>query len=338
MKKVLFALAAVVALAACSKEETIIADKGDAIGFDTFVENSTRSVDDKSLTKANLANFAVYGAVTNDNATAALIFDNVEVVGSNFVENAGYSTWTYQGTQYWIAGADYDFAAVAPAARGVAGAFNVTTKKTALPFTNDGVTDLLYAQTTAEGKAQGNTAVGFSFRHILSKIKFSFKNEYLSTGSTIAVRNIKLTNAHKTATATLDASTVWALGATTFEIPFGDAETVNDNNLETIAQGSELESYNARFIIPSANEHTYVVSFDVDIVYGSTVVETYSHTANVAFAPAAGTSYDIKTVINHTNIDPEKSQEPIEFTVTKVDEWGADNTSIEGTINPVQNN
>ena len=48
MKKVIFALAAVVALAACSNEETIVADKGEAIGFDTFVENSTRSVNDPS--------------------------------------------------------------------------------------------------------------------------------------------------------------------------------------------------------------------------------------------------------------------------------------------------
>lgn len=340
MKKVLFALAAVVALAACSKEETIIADKGAAIGFDTFVENSTRSVDDKSLNNGNLADFAVFGTVTKEDT--ALIFDNVEVTGEGVGANANWS-YASQYTQYWIAGATYNFAAVAPYDDYNASYANATTT---FEFTNDGVTDLLYAEATQiEGQdgsgnpaAPANGKVAFSFRHVLSKIKFSFENQYNASGSSIAVRNIVLTNAHQTATATLNANTAWALDAATFEIPFGDAETVNNDILETIAQNKELESYNARFIIPSAVNYTYVVSFDVDIVYGSTVVETYHHTANVAFAPAAGTSYDIKTIIKASNIDPTKSQEPIEFTVTTVNEWGTDNTSTQGTINPVQNN
>lgn len=341
MKKVFLALAAVVALAACSKEETIIADKGAAIGFDTFVENSTRSVDDKSLNNDNLANFGVFGTVTKEDT--ALIFNNVEVTGSDVGQDA---TWSYsdQYTQYWIAGATYNFAAVAPYGAYTSASYADAT--TTVEFVNNGVTDLLYAEATAivgkdgsgDPTAPANGKVAFSFRHVLSKIKFSFENQYNASGSSIAVRNIMLTNAHQTATATLNASTAWALGATTFEIPFGDAETVNNDNLETIAQGSELESYNARFIIPSAVNYTYVVSFDVDIVYGSTVVETYHHTANVAFAPAAGTSYDIKTIIKASNIDPTKSQEPIEFTVTTVNEWGTDNTSTEGIINPAQNN
>ena len=359
MKKVIFALAAVVALAACSQEDVIVADKGAAIGFDTFVGKATR-VDDPSLTTENLANFGVFGTVTNTVANednTALIFNNVKVAGSNLVDGAGYSTWTYEGTQYWIAGAKYNFAAVAPktvkvndvdtdvytnasyaVTSSVVDDEKVYTGTTTLSFDNNGEIDLLYAEATAVGEAgsgdaehPANNKVAFTFRHILSKIKFSFENQYLSTGSKIVVRDIVLTNAHKTATATLNASTVWALDGTTFQIPFGNAAVAAVDAEETIAQGSELESYNARFIIP-ATEYTYNVTFAVDIVYGTTVVETYEHEAELTFTPVAGTSYDVKTTITHENIDPDKSQESIEFTVTEVNEWNNPATNKEAEI------
>ena len=343
MKKVIFALAAVVALAACSQEDVIVADKGAAIGFDTFVGKATR-VDDPSLTNDNLKNFAVYGAVTNtvdETDATALIFNNVEVANEGIDNDELNSDWKYEGTQYWIAGAAYDFAAVAPYSCGQENAFNASTKKTTINnFTNNAVTDLLYAQTVATGAASGNQYVKFDFRHVLSKVKFSFKNEYFSTGTTIRVRNIELTNAHQTASVTLDATnTAWTGHAGKLSIEFGNA--VSDTATaataeEAIVQNNELESFNVRFIIPG-KEHEYTVSFLVDVLYGETVIKTYSHTASVTFAPVAGTAYDIKTVIDHENIDPANKQEPIEFTVNTMADWGS-YTEKEAEINPAQNN
>ena len=340
MKKVIFALAAVVALAACSQEDVIVADKGAAIGFDTFVGKATR-VDDKTLTTGNLKNFAVYGAVTNTvNGTpaTALIFNNVEVANEGIDNDELNSDWKYKGTQYWIAGATYDFAAVAPYSCGKVDAFNATTKTTTIKnFTNDAVTDLLYAQTVATGAASGNEYVKFDFRHVLSKVKFSFENLYLSDGTTIRVREIVLKNAHKTATATLNANTAWDEHAGELSIAFGNATGAQTDTPEAIGQGKELESFNVRFIIPG-KEHEYTVSFLVDVLYGETVIKTYTHTASVTFIPAAGTAYDIKTVIDHENIDPENKQEPIEFTVNTIPGWGEYNNEEEAEINPVQNN
>ena len=357
MKKVIFALAAVVALAACSQEDVIVADKGAAIGFDTFVENSTR-VDDPSYTNSNLfANFGVFGTVEG-----AALFNNMTVTGSELK-----GTWTYEGTQYWIAGAKYNFAAVAPktvkvndvdtdvytnasyaVTSSVVDDEKVYTGTTTLSFDNNGEIDLLYAEATAVGEAgsgdakhPANDKVGFNFRHILSKVKFSFENQYLSTGSTIRVRDIMLTNAHETATATLttatlDTNTAWDEHAGELSIAFGNAAAAAVDAEEAIAQESEKESYNVRFIIPGA-ERTYTVSFLVDVLYGTTVVETYKHTASLKFIPAAGTAYDIKTVIDHTNIDPDNAQEPIEFTVNTMADWGSYNEK-EAEINPAQNN
>ena len=94
---------AVAALAACTSEQTIVAPQNEAIGFDTFVDNSTRAED---ITTANIANFGVYGTVTKG-GNSALIFNNTKVTksGDDFV---------YSPAQYWIAAAKYDFLAFAP--------------------------------------------------------------------------------------------------------------------------------------------------------------------------------------------------------------------------------
>ena len=113
MKKLIFALAAI-ALAACSNEQTIERNRTEAIAFDqVFVDNSTRSVNDPSLTGANISDFAVYGVVEGDQSNA-YIFNNVKVEGSGVGENA---SWSYSdgAIQYWVVDAVYNFSAVAPA-------------------------------------------------------------------------------------------------------------------------------------------------------------------------------------------------------------------------------
>jgi hypothetical protein len=74
MKKLFISMLAVAALVSCSKEQTIVADKGELIGFNSFVENSTRAdaaTDPSYSTTAGkgvaLTQFNVYGAVEGVN-------------------------------------------------------------------------------------------------------------------------------------------------------------------------------------------------------------------------------------------------------------------------------
>ena len=228
MKKIFVAMLALAAATACSNDELVSVNQ-EAIGFDNaFINNSVRSVNDPSYTDTNLfADFAVYGFVEG-----ATLFDGVQVAKS--ITNGKLSSeWKYKDTQYWIAGANYNFHAVAPMTDGD------WTKKAAskdgvtLEFTNDGTTDLLYALTAQQGKAEGNPQVAFNFRHILSKVKFSFENAYNATNATIRVKDIVITNPHKTATVVLAANTVWSAHAVAndFTLSFGmatDAETTTD--------------------------------------------------------------------------------------------------------------
>lgn len=355
MKKVIFALAAVVALAACSQEDVIVADKGAAIGFDTFVENSTRSVKDPSWSNTKLfKDFGVYGYVEN-----AKLFNNVEVKGS-----ALNGEWSYADnlTQYWITGAKYSFAAIAPKANAKDNVFSVALDEndnyvgtTVLPFTNEngtnelenGTNDLLYAQNAqyVAGVSGQNGKVGFNFRHLLSKVKFSFENAYNASNATIRVKNVKMTNTWKSATATLGVnSTSWGShNDATLDLYFGNAAESAVNADYDYKYNNTVETYNERLMIPGVapevtytkkdaegnptevTENVYVVEFTVELLVNGTVVKSYPHTAYAKFTPVAGNFYDIKTQINETNIDPDNKQESIQFTVTAIKDWGTEN-------------
>ena len=349
MKKTLFAALALVSMASCSNEEIVEATSKEAIAFENaFVDNSTRAYD-PSYTNSNLfGGFNVYGFVEK----AELFPGTLCKAGAA----DGETIWSYDGAQYWIPGANYNFCAVAPATVGEttanwtktacsvtdAGAINTT-----LSFTNDGTQDLLYAEhELVQGKLTGNDEVDFTFRHLLSRVKFTFANGYNATGATLRVKNIKINNAYSQATVALTSSSQnWTEHSEdNVVLEFGNALSDNANaatDVETIAYNTSKSSYNALFLIPNAvptvtipatgesTEQTvkgYKVTFDVDLLVGDNVVKTYNRVTYVDFTPEAGKSYNISTTITAKNIDPDNAFEPIQFTVKTLPGWGNDNT------------
>lgn len=348
MKKTLFAALALAFVASCSNEEVVEMAQKEAISFENaFVNNSTRSVNDPSYKNDKLfSDFAVNGFVNQ-----TVLFDDLRVYTEATAPTTTTATWKYDNVQYWIPGASYSFCALAPNTDG--GWKNLTatvgtilsegtkTITTSFDFTNNGTTDLLYDEAACvEGKASGNSAVPFTFRHLLSKVKFSFENKYNATNSAIKVTGIKITNAHETAKAELTSTTTtWTELETTpsLSLDFGDATddeatSVNEGTApeKGYASGSTYESKNEMLLIPSA-EYEYKVEFTVALYINNELIDTYNHTgdkaATVKFAPAAGNSYDIKAVItpNNINDDPTVKQEPIEFTVTAINDWTPNN-------------
>lgn len=343
MKKTLFAIAAMVAMVACNNDYVVKETAQEAIGFDNmFVDNSTRSEETPGYSSTNLfEDFAVYGFVEG-----APLFNGVEV-GKDVTNADLTSGWRYNGTQYWIAGANYDFYAVAP----FDGDWSVkagtaTDAGAVISFTNeDGTQDLLYSGIVErQGAPDNNQAVAFTFKHILSKVKFSFKNGYNASAASICVRDIKITNADATAEATLTTDAAWDAHGGVAAIAFGNATenasyatyapvegSENDCDEFDYAYDTTVESYYERFVIPANKE--WEISFKVDLLVSGEVIKTYEHTAklNAAFEP--GASYDIAATITATNIDPANEQEPIEFTATMTD-WSTaeDKTATVDTI------
>lgn len=343
MKKILFALCAVATFASCSKSEVLSFDQ-EAIGFENaFVDNATRSEEDPSYNSTSnmFSDFAIYGFVEG-----ASVFNGIEV--SKGITNAELQQdWKYAATQYWIAGANYDFYAVAP----FSGDWAIKTGTTPtdagaiITFTNNnGTQDLLYSGIVERvGEESGNTAVALTFNHILSKVKFSFKNGYNASSATICVRDIRITNAYTTADATLakdntattdvDETITWSnWSGNTLQIAFGNATTNGDYKEHApadtdkvraydYAYNTTVESYYERFVIPAQSQE-WNISFIVDLLVSDKVIKTYPHTAKLTTAFEPGKAYDIAATITAANIDPDHAQEPIEFTAT-MNNWAA---------------
>lgn len=197
---------------------------------------------------------------------------------------------------------------------------------------------MLYAPiVTREGANNDYSAVAFTFQHILSKVKFSFKNGYNATNATIKVKNIKIENAYSTGSVALATNTTtWNAHNGVLELDFGMAtdaeETDAKENVEVAyAYPKVYESQKELFLIPGAMPTDgYKVTFDVDLLVSGTSVKVFKHTVYAEFTPAVGNAYDIKAVINAENIDPDHAQEPIEFTVNTIPGW--DETDANKTI------
>lgn len=333
MKKIfLMGLATAAMLASCSKDETVeMAQNTRAISFsNAFVDNATRSVVDPSFTVGTLKNFAVYGFTQNGQ-----IFDGVTV------SSADGSTWTYNPIQYWVKGNQYAFAAIAPASVSVSVSDKELTGSSVadykvgmtVSFTNDGKTDLLYANGGAfnadELFMESPQPVGLTFKHQLSKVKFSFTNN-VSGAYNIKVTDVKITNAKSTGTLTVStaADNAWSnVGGDPLALSFGAAGITSETTADAIVFGTAVETYNEQLMIPTASTESYNVTFTVELLNGAISMGTYKHTATISGVELKlGYCYDFAAELNANNIvvdpdDPDAQLKPIEFEVESIKPW-----------------
>lgn len=315
MKKILFAVLALAGLAACSTDEVVSRPQGAAIGFDSFVDHTTRAAED--LTFANLADFGVYGTVAKG-TDKALIFTNTTVTKADGV-------FTYSPVQYWVADATYTFTAFAPATAAkwayapanVKDAYNGV-----LSFNNasaKGEQDLLFAsaERTIGTITSTPDKVGFTFGHLLSKVAFNYKNNFTDGNITLNVYDVQVTNAAAEGTIEVANGVTGNWTATgnylrTFGLNYADATNLLTNGGGTIT----TEHF---YFIPAQRE--YNVKFKVDVIQAGVRLQTYQHnvTANINFEK--GKSYSINAVLTPDNVNPAEQLYPIEFTVVKVEDW-----------------
>ena len=254
MKKVIFALAAVVALAACSKEQTIVADRGDAIGFDSFIENATR-VTGKEFTSVD--SFQVWGTVKGNAMTSPMsLYNGALVERNNAVDGAAFKC---HQTEYWLPSAEYNFVALA----GHNGVTLANDMPATISYTADGETDLIY---TTDGETvttnpqsvpsgvNGNGCVAFTFNHLLSKVYFKFTNTSANSLCTYEISDIKIAGAKKEGIYSITDSKWTSVSGAAAALNFGTTGTT------AIEQNGEATSDFARLLLPGENQ-TLTVSF-----------------------------------------------------------------------------
>lgn len=278
MKKLFISMLAVAALASCSQEDVIVADKGEEIGFNSFVENSTRATDN-TYGAVDLTSFYVYGTVQGTGSGVVNIYDGdvvTGVVGEKEKDENGNETnvdkaWSCDVKQYWIAGAQYNFAAVVDVVKdtnnlpdGVTVDTTTGMPKT-IAYTTANQNDLLYADATATGKATGNGKVNFTFEHLLAKAQFTVTSNteggYYYTVKDIMVSNYEggtYTIAYADADNDGKDDGTWTPGTAT-NVAFGKVEKV------TKATAGKTNA-TQMLLVPTTND--FKVSFTVEIWNG----------------------------------------------------------------------
>lgn len=316
MKKLFTILAVAATLVSCAKEDVVREAEGEAIQFgNAFVDNATRvdKATDPSYSANDIESFQLYGTINN-----VLVYDDVTVRKG---DNDYNEVWDCPVNQYWVAGAPHKFIAVVDG--------NVTDKDTygmptMLSYTADGETDILCDDFSKTGNTDGtlNGIVAFTFNHLLSKAMFTVTNSSTQDDNNYiqVVRDIKITNAYKSADYDVAAAT-WINPVAGLSQSFDNITIVKDDNSEVCA--------NERLLIPGLESVT--VSFAIDLYYDldndsvagdNEKVTTYDYTGEKAktvdVAIEANKAYNFTIAVSVGEL--------ITFTVTEQPEWGNGNT------------
>ncbi len=362
MKKISFFIAvSALALTACTSEKIIddaVMDSK-AINFSSVVNKHSKATD---LTTSNLDHFSVFGYYTlpGDEQTASTVFYNETVSTTNGVE------WTYAGEKrYWIPGARYYFFAYNcgnVAKLGSAyGSFEMNTtdkmpsnervmKILNYVCDNSHQHDLIFASSTGdnyagiEGKEGNNSTVAFTFKHLLSKVKFNFKStfptEYTVVVENVSIRDIRNIGSHSP----LTEGSGWfnlTRGLNNDEHPsinmvktsttIVDGKPVTDNvTLETTNTGDSNTNHGIDtdfiYVLPydyyTATEEIYAY-FDL-YVYNKGQEVFNKKGMNGKFSPSWNPGY---AYTYNIDLNGEAANlNTIEFTLADVEEWADDTT------------
>ena len=323
MKKLLFVALAAVGMTACvQNEELAVAGGNVAIAFDNaYVYNPTRNANPTTTTES-LTGFDVWAFMKEVGGTV--------LTDEDVTKNGG--KWGYANLQYWMPSQDYYFAALAPmnsdyVTETLATGDDAKLGLGTIAFTNvDGTEDLLYAKesvSTPELKdltEKGMDPVKFQFQHLLSKVKFTFKNGFLTDNMKVVVENVEMSApaAGSINLAQADYARAWELGTETLDLQFG--------NVAELAASASAATANERLTIPAKADYTYNVKFGVKVYSGSVLaLETTKEATISGYALEMGKAYNFTAVIDWNTL----ALPAIEFDAA-VTEWDTEITTPVG--------
>lgn len=281
--------------------------EGELIGFNSFVENSTRA-NDPSYSANDINEFQVYGTV-----------NNVNIYNGNKVSRDGKQynvAWTCEGNQqYWIDGAHYVFAGIVDGNKANVSTTATDSKgmPTSIVYTADGATDLL-CQTIDYTAGATNGLVKFNFTHLLSKVNFTVTNSATAAKDYIfVVRDITFTGAKKGTYTIAYPTETGSLVSGSWSIADADKEYAKKlSNLTVNATTATAELATEVLFIPGS----YAVDFYVDIyhkeVKDGNLVTTLDYTASNQTL-VANNAYNFNVTVSLGS--------SIQFTVEKQPTW-----------------
>ena len=317
MKKIFVAVMAMAAFAACSNEEQIATPKGPAIAFgDAFVDNTTKAIYEVAN---DIKGFTVWGNVKGKELSDIVALYGTDGAAVTRGSKGIGEAWSCTETRYWTPSCEYNFVAIANGSvaviDGQEAVENGIPTKIAYSVNTTEPADLIYGAATAEtsdanvvtGSVVNSNVVAFTMKHLLSRVKLSFKNgddttddayTYTITGVTVKTWE----------------DGVYTISSETWAQSGSDVATITyASNVGPIAEQATA-SVSDFLVIPSS---TVSVAFTYDLklngtkIYGGTVEGTFGGIVNEVPVLEVGHAYNVVAELKQNN--------EIEFTVTGLD-------------------
>lgn len=286
MKKLFILLACAATMVACSKDEVLEVNKGEAIAFgNPFVSKVTRADVPTYGVSKDLTEFKVWGTVTG-------VYDGAErtepIYAGTTVRGTVGGDWTAEGDPlYWAEGAAYKFAAIADG--------TATTLVDGLPATISYIQadqlDLLYAEAAVASASATQVPVNFQFSHLLSKVKVTVTTDIAAEGYSHEVSCLQVEN-FETGTYTV-ATDTWA--GETITPGAGDV----DFGILTVNKANKTAVSDAVLLIPNADD--FIVSFVVEFKKGSSVIWSKLYEQTISQDLVKGHGYDFRINLSAGN-------------------------------------
>lgn len=343
MKKHLFYLAAaVVAMSSCTESEVVEVSQSKAIGFDSYVGNTTRA-EQKDQTLEVLQEegngFYVFGKYQEGTNSPTTVFDGTSE-NSHVTWNG--KSWAYSPVNFWLERGTYKFGAYAPNL-GITPTFDYATNQMTFPkFVADGKTDLLVAAAQEDGIiGSAPTMVKFAFKHALSKVRFTFIDGWRNDVE-LVISDVNLVSVKSTGTlvtpATLQAGTIvqaddWTVETTTTDYKDGGA---------TLTQLNATYLFD-NFVIPQTINDALALKFTVVVnnPNGTPIkLDAAGNTTKTITVPVStgdvtewlpGNAYNYKLTISGNTF----GLKPIHFEATEVKEWNENENDITNDVTTI---
>ena len=243
--------------------------------------------------------FSVWGWYADDAGT-----NSRQVFNAEEVTNGGNNSWSYDGTQYWIAGKTYDFYAVYPTDVNaqVSQDGTITIENFDASQTGADAVDLMTASATDVDGSNPPSAVGLRFGHLLSRVNIMVQAE----GSDAQISQARLSGIKtKGDYDSGQQSAPWTLDGTTssFDLP-------SDGNYTATSVPSDLLG---DLLLPPQSVSGFTLSVTYSFAGTPATTKEITLPADVVPLWVAGQSYTYTLTL---------SSNYISFGISVVNEWG----------------
>lgn len=243
--------------------------------------------------------FSVWGWYADDAAGTNFR----QVFDAEKVTNGGNNSWSYDGTQYWIAGKTYDFYAVYPTDVNaqVSQDGTITIENFDASQTGADAVDLMTASAT-EMNGDSPQMVGLRFGHLLSRVNIMVQAE----GSDAQISQARLSGIKTTGDYdSSNSSASWILDGTTssFDLPSGGNYTATSVPSNLLGD----------MLVPPQPVSGFILSVAYSFAGTSAATKEITLPADVVSQWEAGQSYTYTLTL---------SSNYISFGIPVVNEWG----------------